>query len=177
MSQMIEIPNIQKKWTIQRFENDAAYQAGKPTSVVDGEGNVLSAISVFEHNVMLNEGINNVLLPILCGTATPAVYDSANANLGVGNDDGDVAEDPTQTGLQGSSTAFAVMDSGYPSVGYQTATWKGTFGGTDANHDWKEFTVVNAGDDSGDNLNRRVSDQGTKVSGQTWVLTLEITFS
>ena len=177
MTQVVEIPNIQKKWTIQRFEDDAAYQAGQPTSVVDSKGNILSAVSEFEHNVLLNEGINNVVLPVLCGTASPTVYDNANANLGTGNDDGDVAEDATQTGLQGASTAFAIMDSGYPSVGSQTAAWQATFGETKANFNWEEFTVVTAGDDTGDNLNRKVSYQGAKAEGQIWVLTLEITFS
>ena len=176
MTQVVEIPDIKKKWTIHRYKDDVAYQAGQPTPVVDGKGNVLPAVSEFEQNVLLNEGINNVLLPALCGTSSPTVYDNANANLGVGSD-GTTSESASQTGLQGASTAFAAMDTGYPSVGSQTATWQATFGGTEANQDWKEFTVVNAVDDTGDNLNRKVSDQGTKASGQTWVLTLEITFS
>lgn len=176
MATVIEIPDIKKKWTIQRFKNDAAYQARQPTSVVDGKGNILSAISEFEQNVLLNEGINNVLLPVLCGTASPTVYDNANARLGVGTD-GTTAESASQSGLQGGTTSFATMDTGYPSVGSQTATWKATFDGTTANQDWKEFTTVNAADDTGDNLNRKVSDQGTKADGQVWVLTLEITFS
>lgn len=176
MTKVIETPNIKKKWTIQRFKDDTAYQAGQPTQVMDGKGNLLPAVSEFNHNVLLNEGINNVLGPALCGTASPTVYDNANARLGVGID-GTTAEDATQTGLQGGTTSFAAMDTGYPTFSSQTATWQATFGGTEGNHDWQEFTVVNAADDTGDNLNRKTSDQGTKASGQTWVLTLEITFS
>jgi len=37
--------------------------------------------------------------------------------------------------------------------------------------------VANGNSDSAVNLNRKVSSQGTKISGQIWELTLEITLS
>ncbi len=166
---------MHKKWTIRRYKDDAAYQAGIPTPVQDPQGNVLPAESTFENNVLLNEGINNVLGPVLTGTGSPTVYDEANANLGVG--DSSTAASASQTGLQGTNTTFSAMKAGFPTFSSQVATWEAEFGGTEANHSWQEFTVVNAVDDTGDNLNRKVSDQGTKASGQTWTLTLEITFS
>jgi hypothetical protein len=51
------------------------------------------------------------------------------------------------------------------------------FGSADANYAWQEFTVANASSGTGKNLNRKVSNQGTKASGQTWTLDLAITLS
>lgn len=174
---MKETVKIEKKWTIRRY-NDAreAAKGVVPKTIIDGKGRTLPGISEIKGNVLLNEGINNVLGPLLCGTAVATAYNNANAYLGVGTD-GTTAEDATQTGLQGVTTTFVAMNSGYPTFSSQVATWQSEFDGTEANHDWKEFTVVNAADDTGDNLNRKVSDQGTKASGQVWTLTLEITFS
>ena len=172
-----EAVNIQRKWTICRYNNRDEYEQGIiPESIVDGKGNVLPGKSEFKGNVLLNEGINNVLTQVLAGLSSPTVYDEANASLGVGTD-GTTSESASQSGLQGGTTTHKGMSSGYPSASSQTITWQSEFGGTEGSHDWKEFTVVNGADDTGDNLNRKVSDQGSKADGQTWTLTLEITFS
>jgi len=131
-------------------------------------------ISIHEGNVGLNEGIQE-LIDIICGLGSPTKWDNTNARLGVG--DSNAAESASQTGLQGTNKAFKGMDSGYPARDGQTAKWRATFGGTEANFHWQEFTVVNAADDSGKNLNRKVADKGTKASGETWTLELQITFS
>jgi len=129
----------------------------------------------FIGNVALNEGLQ-LLIDIITGVDTTSnKWDSANAHVGVG--DGTAAEDATQTGLQGTNKAFVGMDSGYPSRTNQTVEFRGTFDGNTANFSWQEFTVVNASDDSGTNLNRKVADKGTKASGETWTLSLKITFS
>jgi hypothetical protein len=129
---------------------------------------------VFEGNLGLNEGLQE-LIDIICGLGTPTKWDSANARLGVG--DGTAAADASQTGLQGTNKSFKAMDTGYPQRSAQTAEWRATFGSVEGNHGWKEFTVVNAVDDAGKNLNRKVEDKGTKASGETWTLSLKITFS
>ena len=168
---------MHRRWTIRRYNSAEEAQRGDvPETIMDANGRVLPGESVFEGNVLLNEGINNVLGPVITGTASPTVWDNANARLGVGTD-GTTSESASHTGLQGGTTTFVAMSSGYPTFSSQVATWQAEFGGSTGNHDWKEFTVVNASDDTGDNLNRKVSDQGTKASGQTWTLTLEITFS
>jgi hypothetical protein len=70
------------------------------------------------------------------------------------------------------------MDGGYPTYGTnQKATWKSTFTALVGNFDWREFTVANGNSDAAKNLNRKVSSQGTKASGQVWELTLEITLA
>mgnify|MGYP000554196566 CR=1 FL=1 len=131
-------------------------------------------VDVTEGNVALNEGLQE-LIDIICGLGSPTKWDSTNARIGVG--DSNTAEDASQTGLQGTNKAFKGMDSGYPQRDGQTAKWRATFGGDEANFHWQEFTVVNAADDSGKNLNRKVADKGTKSSGETWTIELQITFS
>lgn len=134
------------------------------------------SVSEFEGNVLLNEGINNVLTTLLGGGSATA-YDNTNARLGVG--DSNAAESATQTGLQAATDkAWVAMEGGYPTYGTsQQIVWRSSFGGAMANFAWEEFTVVNAADDTGDNLLRKTSSEGTKTSGQTWVLTLTVTFS
>ncbi len=124
-------------------------------------------------DVFLNEGIN-AMWTLVCG-GTETAFNNANARVGVGN--GTVAESATQAGLQGASTAFAGMDSGYPTFGTnQKATFKGTFGSGEAEFAWEEFTVDN-GATPNKNLHRKVTSKGTKGSGETWVLTIELSLS
>ncbi len=126
-------------------------------------------------NIALNEGLAE-LIDIICGLGTPTKWDSSNARVGVG--DSNAAESASQTGLQAASNkTFKAMDSGYPQRNGQTAEWRATFGSSDANYAWEEYTVVNAADDSGVNLNRKTASKSTKSSGETWTLSLQITFS
>jgi len=130
--------------------------------------------SKFEGNVMLNEGIQ-ALWDLICGLATVTKWDSTNARTGVGDDT--TAEDPTQTGLIATvNVLYKGMDTGYPVRSAQTVDWRSTYDGTEANYAWNEFTVDN-GSAALQNLNRKVSAQGTKTSGQTWVLTVSITLA
>lgn len=165
---------MQKKWTICRYNSDQDRIDGKlPETIIDGTGKTLPGKSVFNGNVLLNEGIT-ALLNLLTGE-TETAYSNANAYLGVG--ESTTAASASQTGLQGASLTYKAMESGYPSISSQTVTFRSVFGADDANNAWQEFTVVNASSDSGDNLNRKVDDQGTKASGQSWTLDLELTFS
>lgn len=132
------------------------------------------SLLVVEGNILLNEGINTLWTLAIGGTATN--YGSANARIGVG--DGTTAENANQTGLQGTNKAWKAMDAGYPDRPSTTqCRWQSTFGGTEANFTWQEITVVNASDDSGQNLNRKVQNLGTKTSGSTWIAQLIITLS
>lgn len=144
------------KWTIEKYdENGVLFEK------VDLPGNML-----------LNAGITR-MWNLITGTATNP-YNNANARIGVG--DSTAAEAPTQTELQGTNKLFKGMDSGFPQVSDQTAVFKSTFGGAEANFAWNEFAVDN-GAGAAELMNRKVSNQGTKTAGQTWVVTLEITLS
>lgn len=138
-----------------------AFLAADPEEILTGE-----------HNLLLNEGITR-LLNLLTGTTTNP-YNNANARIGVGNST--TAAAATQTALQGGSTLFKAMDATYPQVSGQTVTFRATFGGTDANFAWEEFSIDN-GSTPNENLNRKVQALGTKSSGSTWVLTVTITIS
>lgn len=161
MSKINERLSYKTLWTIEKFKSDKDYK----------EGNSY-ATDVAEGNLLLNEGITE-LLKLLVGDTADA-YSNANARLGVGNSS--TAASASDTGLLGGSTAFKAMEATFPQVSAQTVTFKSVFGSADANFDWEEFTVDN-GSTPNDNLNRKVESKGTKSSGETWTLTLTITIS
>jgi len=127
-----------------------------------------------EGNILLNEGINNGIWPLVCGDSAATPFNNANARIGVG--DGTDAESATQTGLTGTNQLYKGMDDGYPTYGTdQKATWQATFDETEANWTWNEWTIDN-GAAGGVNLNRKVENLGTKTTG-VWVLRVSITLS
>ncbi len=164
---LLEGLKYKTSWDIAKFADDAAFARGEAYEQAHIDGNLL-----------LNEGINALLTLAAGGTET--AYNNANARLGVG--DQTTAEAATQTGLNpagttGANSLYKAMDAGYPTFGTsQQIAFRSTFGGTEANFAWNEFTVDN-GPTPTKNLNRKVSAQGTKASGQTWQLTLTITLS
>jgi len=152
-----------KKWVIRKYANDEAYEKREAFETVE-----------FHENLLLNEGIT-ALQNLLTGAAETN-FGNANAYLGVG--DSNTAESATQTGLQAvTNKLYKAMEATYPQISGQTTTWRSVFGSAEANWDWNEFTVANGNSDAADNLNRKVSAQGTKASGQTWTLDFQITWS
>lgn len=158
-----EVIRYKTRWRITKYADTQAYAQGRPFAVAEIDGNLL-----------LNEGIT-ALLNLLLGNAETN-FGSANAYIGVG--DSATVESAAQTDLQAATNkAYQAMEAGYPIVSNQTVTWRAVFGSADANFAWNEFTVANASSGTGDNLNRKVSAQGTKASGQTWTVDLSVTFS
>ena len=143
-------------------------------------------VSNFEPNLLLNAGIT-VLLNLLTAASGQTAFNNANSRLGVG--DSSTTEAASQTGLQAATNHYwQVADATFPTVSGQVVTWQATFGGTVGNYAWNEFISDNDGAAGSTStaptysstlvaLNRKVSSQGTKTAGQTWVLTLQITFS
>ena len=169
------------KWRIDKFQDAAgeiakALQAGTPTDDITGlYGEAFVCREEFEANIALNEGLQE-LIDIICGLGSPTTWNNANARLGVG--DSNAAEAATQTGLQATTNkTYKAMDATYPQRTNQTVEWRATFGSGDANHAWEEYTVVNASSDTGKNLNRKTASKGTKASGETWVLSVQVSFS
>lgn len=151
------------KWVITKYANDEDYKAGKVMEKTE-----------IPDNLLLNEGIT-ALLNLLIGAAETA-FSNANSYLGVG--DSNTAEAATQTGLQAATNKlYGAMDASYPQISAQSVTWRAVFTGAQANFAWNEFTVASGNSDASDNLNRKVSAQGTKTAGQTWTLDLTITWS
>lgn len=152
------------KWVFSRYNSKEDFEDGKPFD-----------ISTIHGNLILNQGIG-VLQQLLAGTGSPDAFNNANAHIGVGDSDDSVSAG--QEGLQaGANKEYVGMESGYPSISGQTTTWRAVFDGDTGNFDWREFTVANGDSDAADNLNRLVSDQGTKAEGQIWTIDIEITWS
>jgi len=160
---MIDKMNYKSQWKITKYESEEAFKKGEAYEEKDIDGNIL-----------LNEGIA-VLQTLLIGTGGTA-FSNANAYLGVG--DSSTAASASQTGLQASTNKFyKAMEAGYPSISAQATTWRSIFASGEGNFAWNEFTVANGNSDASTNLNRKVSAEGTKTSGQVWTLDLTITWS
>lgn len=159
-----DITKLEKKWVIKRYANKEEYKKGNSYSE-----------SIINGNLLLDAGATNIMQQ-LTGVGTPVVYNNTNARIGVG--DSSTAEASTQTGLVAvTNKAWVGMEATYPQVSGNTATWRAVFDGATANFDWREFTIVNTADDTGVNLNRKVSSQGTKASGQIWTLDFTLTIT
>lgn len=168
-------------WTIFNWGQDSKgeiaqfLQNGGSIEQTMGMFKVAPKIENIKNNLALNEGLQE-LIDIICGLGSPTKWDNAHAYLGVG--DSTTTEAATQTGLQAATNkTYKAMDTGYPQRSGQTAEWRATFGSNEANYAWEEFTIVNASTDTGKNLNRKTSSKGTKTSGETWTLSVQVTFS
>lgn len=159
------------EWTIRKFHTDeenAAWLTGdaavQPYEIAEIEGNLL-----------LNEGIQELIMLAMGTTGSPTAFNNANARIGVG--DSSAAENATHTDLQAATNKlYKAMEATYPQRSNQTVTFRSVFGSTDANWAWNEFSVDNGGT-ALKNLNRKVSSQGTKAAGQSWTVDVAITFS
>lgn len=155
---VVECAKWRPHWKIEKYNNK-------------GE---LYAVEEFDGNLLLNEGITEMLTLLIGGAATP--FNVANAYIGVG--ESTVAAAPTQTGLQATiNKTYRPMDATYPQVSNQTVTFRATFGAGEAAFAWNEFTLANGNSDNAVNLCRKVENHGVKASADTWVLSLSITLS
>lgn len=163
------------KWSISRWASEEDALAGKVYSPEEARRLFdCPQFTEFDGNLLLNEGIALAWDLIIGAGGTP--FNNTNAYIGVG--DSNATESATQTGLQASTNKlYKGMQTSYPSRSGQTVTWRAQFGSAEGNFAWNEFTVANGDSDSAVNLNRKVSAQGTKTSGQTWTVDLQITLS
>lgn len=151
------------EWLIRKFADDGAFFTDQPFEEIRIDGNLL-----------LNEGIT-ALLTLLTGGGGTA-FNNAGSYIGVG--DSTTAEAASQTGLSAATNKLYVgMAATYPIVAAQTVTFRSVFAAAQANWAWQEFSVANGSSDAATNLNRKVSNQGTKVNGQVWTVDVAITIS
>ncbi len=169
-------------WRIDRFKDEDGsiakrLQAGESLDKILKEqaGSHLGTDRI-DGNLALNEGIQH-MIDLICGlNGASVLWNEANAHIGVGDSGVDVTAD--QTGLQAvTNYLYKAMDTGYPSRAGQIAEWRATYGPTEANYTWNEYTVANGSTGTGKNLNRRVENKGTKVLGETWTLALQMLWS
>lgn len=124
-------------------------------------------------NLGLNEGLQTVI-ELIAAISAPDAWSSAKAYVGTGTSTQAAAA--TDTGLVGTAV-YKAMDGTFPSRSSQTMKHRGTFGSSDANQAWEEYSLSNASSNSGSNLQRKVESKGTKGSGETWTLEIDNTFS
>ena len=169
------------KWNLTKFkdaDNKIAetLQAGASTyQIISENPEAFLGSESWEHNLALNEGLGE-LIDLAFGLGSPTAFDGTAGYLGVG--DSATAASASQTGLQAATNkTYVVFDDSYPARTNQTVECRATFGSAVGNHGWQEFTIANGDSDAAKNLNRKVEDKGTKASGESWTLSLSITFS
>jgi len=179
MKKIKDVIGWKVEWEINKF-NDSTdeiakmLQAGaKMEHVIRQFPEAFIGKEIMKDNVALNVGLQ-YLIDCICGIGTTTKWDNTNARLGVGSDA--TAADPSQTDLIDATPTWKAMDATYPQRATQIAEWRSTFGSADANEAWNEYAVDN-GATAHKLLNRKVEAKGTKVSGETWTLSLKITFS
>lgn len=147
----------QPKWKIEKYDKDMN----------------LYETEEFDGNLLLNEGIAEMLALLIGGTAT--AFNNANAHIGVG--DGTTAAVATQTGLVGTNKTYAPMDATYPQVSDNTVVFRATFDPDVGNFRWEELAIANGNSDSSKNLNRKVQFCGEKAAPHTWVVECSISIT
>lgn len=169
MRKKIETANWRCRYRLSKYHEDVTPYLGredefhhifKPFKVIEGEGNCL-----------LNSGIDE-MWDLITGDSVNH-FNNASAKIGVG--DSNTAASPSQTDLQAATNkTYKGMESGYPTSTTQKATFKASFGDSDANYVWNEWVIKQATSEKC--LNRKVDSMGTK-SGGTWTLEVSITLS
>ena len=120
---------------------------------------------------LTNAGRNHIATTLIGEAVTS--YANANAYIGVG--DSSTAFDATHTDLQAATNKLRkAMDATYPQRSTNVLTFRSTFATGDANFAWNEWAVFNASS-AGTMLNRKVESLGTKVSSQSWQITVTLT--
>jgi hypothetical protein len=129
------------------------------------------------HNCLLHEGLIGVFYLIAGVGSAKNAWNNANARIGVG--DSATAPVDTQTGLQAATNKlWKGMNATYPQQsGDHDLVFQSDFVSGEAEYAWLEETIVNASNDTGDNLCRQNTSLGTKPAGQTWRITGTITWT
>jgi hypothetical protein len=142
-----------------------------------------------EHNLFTTGGWDRIL-NLVAGAQTTGSYIGTGTRIGVGT--ASAAASATQTDLSattGPTARFFNLVTGNGIVGTGTGSvarrlsFTATFATGDANFTWAEWGIDQATTGSGTGvasgilLNRAVSAQGTKVSGQTWTATAALDFT
>lgn len=163
------------EFRVTRWESKEDWESGKEPYLVTRDGGSLAVLCG-----ITDTGGQQMWKDLRADAGTTA-FNNANSFTGTG--DSTTAFASTQTDLQAATNKLRKgMDTGYPKTpddsGGETRKmiWRSTYGSTDANFSWQEFAIFNAAA-AGTMVDRFVSNQGTKVSGQVWELTVKITLT
>lgn len=160
-------------WQIWRYENHDKWLESKILG--DYEKHSFKN-SIIHGNLLLQQGAANIWNAVT-GLAVTTDYSNANARVGVSTNT--TAAAATDTELGGASETYVGMDTSFPALsgtGNVTAEFQSVFTSALGNHAWESFGVDN-GSTASLLMNRVVSSQGTKASGQTWTVKVSLTAS
>jgi hypothetical protein len=188
---------VRTDFMVQRFDEDATRWAQRRLAL---PGNVTVSARLFRllgiksYHTSIDEDCNRILLggwaAMLGGIAGTTITNKFSTTFGrIGAGTSTAAASATQTSLQGDTgsgsttsyyqvcgTAPVIVTASTPA----TMTFTASFGGSVANFAWNEFATDNwnasgvTAQGLGANevvINRGVSSQGSKATGQTWVAT------
>ena len=183
---------------ITRFSDEAEYGEG----IIRPDGISIFGYATMAEGLLVNTGGNYTAKALRESSAasgsqpnTSLKFTNADSKIGVG--DSTTAAAVAQTDLQAASNKLRkAVDATFPLlVGDQytranpttgateTVTltdrqivFRSTYASSEANYSWQEFAIFNAAS-GGTMLDRFVSNQGTKVAGQVWEVTITLTFS
>lgn len=137
------------------------------------------------YNLITTGGWDRILTLAIAGGGQ--AYDATHTRIGVGTATAAAASGQTDlSAATGAANRVWVMVTGAGTVGTGTAvrrlSFVGTIGTGDGNFAWQEEAIDNGsasgvGASTTPLLNRLVSNQSTKVSGQTWTATMLLDFT
>jgi hypothetical protein len=178
-------------WTIKKFDTPDDVDGSKYGHLTAEQLEALG-LKPFETleidgNMLLNDGINAILLPAIIGSAITAI-NTTNGCIGVG--DSTTVAAASQTALQaGTNHLWVIVTSTAGTGTSQQLVLAATFSTAQANWVWNEIMSgatttpgslpANATTPpaTAHVLNRLVQAMGTKVATATWTANLTITFS
>lgn len=177
-------------WLFERWDEDQTLWAIRRSGVAAPVGEdfhrlKIKPYSVTEHhgNLIVNAGWTRILN--LATASGGQALTATSGRIGAGNSSAAAAD--TQTDLQAAAGSanrwFQILSTG-PTVSTDQLIMSAAFGTADGNFTWAEFgidigtpTVTSGNTVNATLLNRAVSAQGTKASGQTWTATATVTFT
>lgn len=161
------------KATVHKFEG-----AWTPAQITEGKAEVALYDITHGDGNLLTYGGASALWDLLLGGGAVTAFNAANAHLGVG--DSSTATTLGMTNLQAATNKLRKpMDGGWPAhtdgvtAGAENCQFRTTFGTTDAVWAWEEWGTFNHVS-AGRMLNRKAESLGTKPSGVTWTLTIDL---
>lgn len=175
---MLETANVQTDILVRRWESEDAYLRNGTPYLVTAHENA---------NLITSAGWA-ALLGGVAGSTIGTKFSAAAGRIGVGTGTGPATAADTHlsgdTG-SGSTTSYYQLVSSAPAINTgvvpATFTFQATYGTTVANFAWEEFGIDNYSGSSVTTIgtssvffNHGISNQGTKVSGQVWQMTVTI---
>lgn len=180
------------RWLIDKWDADALAwaerrlgHAGKISAALFERFKIRPYATVeIPGNILVTAGLTR-LTSLLTGAGGVAITNTtARIGVGDGSTAANVADTDLSAGAGSTHRWFQIMDATYPQTSAGVLTLKSTFASADGNFAWAEFctditaaTVASANTVGTTLFNRKVSSQGTKVSGNVWAATCAITFS